>query len=457
MNEATPTVIDGLARALRRAGAHDDAVEAAPCCVLWPDAEREWEPAVQLLAAKLEVLTLGDFDAAASRGPAIWIRSRVDLAQSAEVAPPVVYLPGVERSALRSAVDLPQDLLPLLELQYRGAVFAHRNGRDWTLLAFLSATDRGGLGIPVVDDALTRKALLAARERLFHQPLDRLQGEAPLKASFFNDLLAPDVVADVLTWINDEATFNETRDEDARRAFAERVRARLGFDVGEGTLAAARRLGDADTDAWRRGWLRYEQAPTAYPGIEDRLRSARPKKATGSGLIFDRPGTWPQDNEDDEHRLRDALAALKDTPATDARERVLALEAEHGARRDWVWAKLGQSPLAGSLGHLAEVARGTKTLPAGTLAQQIDSYVDIGWRTDDAVLMALGAVATAADSAAVEAAARAVYGDWLEASAEAVPGCRPRSLCREHTARLAGVHVSHLSGRDAPGHRARAC
>jgi hypothetical protein len=409
------TVIDGLAGALSLAAAHDGAVEMAPCCVLWPDEGREWEPAIPLLRERRWVLTLGSFDPSTAMGPAIWIRAQVDKATE-DI--PIVYLPGISRSALRSPTEMPPSLLPLLELQYRGSVFAHRNGRDWTILAFLAASDRGGLAIPIADDAATRKALLAAREQLFRQPVDRLRAEAPLRASFFHELLAPDVIADVLAWINDEAGFQASRDEDARRAFAERVKARLRFDVAEGTIAAARMLGDASDDGWRQAWTRFEQAPSAFPGIEGRLRAARPRKSSGGGLLFDRPGTWPQDNDEEEDRLRAALAELKDVPASPARDRVLALEAEHGSRRTWVWARLGRSPLANAMEHLARVADRTKYLPAGTLAEQVEAYVGGAWETDGSVLDALSTVSTAADRAAVESAVQAMYRDWLEASAK---------------------------------------
>jgi hypothetical protein len=38
----------------------------------------------------------------------------------------------------------------------------------------------------------------------------RLRAEAPLKASFFNELLAPDVVADLLSWVSDEKTLKQS-------------------------------------------------------------------------------------------------------------------------------------------------------------------------------------------------------------------------------------------------------
>jgi hypothetical protein len=50
---------------------------------------------------------------------------------------PIFYLPGVSRQDLRAGEDCPRHLQPLVELQYRGRVWHQRNGRDWTIDAFL--------------------------------------------------------------------------------------------------------------------------------------------------------------------------------------------------------------------------------------------------------------------------------------------------------------------------------
>ena len=60
---------------------------------------------------------------------------------------PILYLPGVSRQDLRAGGDCPLDLQPLIELQYRGAVWHQRNGRDWTVEAFLTSED--GLGLDI--------------------------------------------------------------------------------------------------------------------------------------------------------------------------------------------------------------------------------------------------------------------------------------------------------------------
>ena len=51
-------------------------------------------------------------------------------------------------------------LQPLVELQYRGEVWHQRNGRDWTVEAFLVSED--GLDLDVARDTQTREAILRA-------------------------------------------------------------------------------------------------------------------------------------------------------------------------------------------------------------------------------------------------------------------------------------------------------
>ena len=82
-------------------------------------------------------------------------------------------------------------------------------------------------------------------------------------------------------------------------------------------------------------------------GVPELLRKAMPVQAD---LLFD-PSPWPQNNEKDESELRQALLALENSTPAKARARVLELEKLHGPRRAWVWAKLGQAPLANALDH----------------------------------------------------------------------------------------------------------
>ena len=104
-----------------------------------------------------ELLTLGDYGAEKRTGPAIWLRCVIEPAVRAEKFPdfawptsavPVIYMPGVSRQTLRAVEECSDALKPLVELQYRGTVWTQKNGKDWTVRAFL-VSDDGGLGLDV--------------------------------------------------------------------------------------------------------------------------------------------------------------------------------------------------------------------------------------------------------------------------------------------------------------------
>src|SRR6266542_1315650 len=98
------------------------------------------------------LLTLGDYDAETRTGPAIWLRCVIEPAVRTGKFPnltwpadsvPVIYMPGVSRQSLRAVEECPDALKPLVELQYRGAAWTQKNGKDWTIRAFLLSDDVG--------------------------------------------------------------------------------------------------------------------------------------------------------------------------------------------------------------------------------------------------------------------------------------------------------------------------
>jgi hypothetical protein len=132
-------------------------MQSPPAAVLWADPAEQWKPVVALLRQFMpQLLTLGEYAPEKKQGPAIWLRTVIDPAVRQRNFPelnweketlPVIYMPGVSRQQLRAAEDCPAELRPLIEMQYRGTVWKQRNGRDWTVEAFLVSAD-GGLNNP---------------------------------------------------------------------------------------------------------------------------------------------------------------------------------------------------------------------------------------------------------------------------------------------------------------------
>ncbi len=416
----TETVLDALVAALDGRARHGPA-ELAPVALLWPDEARQWAPIVAELRARRRILELGDYDPQNLRGPAYWIRGvldgRIAVLDPADAGVSIVYLPGYARSDIRAVEEADAKLKPLAELQYRGTIFAQQNGRDWTIAAFLQSK-LGGLGVEVPDDQATKDAMLRARAELTAQPVDELRRRAPLKASFFDSLLAPDLDRDVLRWLGDPAAFRASLSAEAWDAFRSRFADRFGIGLDEGEIAVAGRLG-RQAGPWAGVWQRYADAPDRYPTIEQRLRDAAPKRVRDTVGLFDGPlGAWPQDNDAAEAKLRHGYVEAASLGSDAAAERIAALELEHGERRDWVWAGLGEAPVAEASEHLVELARLTRQLvPPGSVAEIAAAYAAGAWRADDAVMRALAATTAKADRDAVSGAVRAVYADWLDAGA----------------------------------------
>lgn len=416
MTQPNPTLFEALLAALKRASIYNRNDQIAPAAVLWPDKERLWEPIIPRLRAQLPLVTLGPYVPAQRSGPAYWLRCMIgdtlDDRLPAGVTP-IIYLPGVSKTDLRAIEECPRPLQPLAELQYRGVIWAHRNGREWTPAGFLQAAD--GAGVEIAGDTPTREALQRALSRLVDEPVARLRTAAPLRADFFDALLTPDTPRSLLLWLDNPALFRQRGDENAWAAFVTLGQRSYGLNPErDGQLSAAARLGSRQ-GPWAQVWERFAEAPDAYLNLPELLRRARPSQLS----MFDIQATWPQDNEAEEQKLRDRLSAMRTAHLADARAEIGQLEREHAPRRGWVWARLGQSPLAAALAQLHEVATYTTVVLHGTTAEIVESYAGYGWRADGAALNALACVEHSADVAAVSVALRAIYQPWLEQSARA--------------------------------------
>ncbi len=407
------TVVERLTASLDAAADHNPNDAVKPAAILWTDPDARWQPILpQLLPLMPHLLVLGEYDPGNRSGPSIWLRCVIEGALDSPPitgeSTPVLYLPGVGRQQLGSAETCPHHLKPLVELQYRGACWKQRNGRDWTVEAFLASPD-GGLGLDVAGDAATRGAMHRALAEIAVTPVQALQGRR-LEAEDFDRLFSDDPVRDLLTWMSDSGQVTSRWDGARWSAFRSRCRADFDFDPEkDGELAAAELLGKRE-GPWGPVWNRFAEAPAPYAGVPGLLRKATPDD------LFAERSSWPQNNEADETALRHALQELEGPPAS-AREGILALEKKHGDRRDWVWAKLGQAPLADALRHLAALATGASSeLGGASIEQMAELYADEAWKVDDAALRSMAAVKSAADTQAVSQALEAVYRPWLEAA-----------------------------------------
>jgi hypothetical protein len=425
-NTLLEAVMDSLARASR----HNPGDMVPPAAVLWTDESGQWSPLVEQLRPLMPgLLEYGHYEPAQRKGPAIWLRAVIEPSIRKRAFPelewpdntiPLIYMPGVSRQILRAVEECPDELKPLVELQYRGTVWAQKNGRDWTVLAFL-VSQEGGLGLEVAEDRSTLEAMRGALFELCQTPL-RILRNRRLEAADFHKLLVPDHPRALLSWLNAPRTTRESWRDERWRAFREQCREEYGFDPEtDGEVVGAEKLGLREGQ-WRLIWDRFVESPTLYSCIPELLGRAKPKR-----LIFDRE-PWPDENDSSEAQLRQALLGLKEKEPNVVRDAVIALEAEHAPRRSWVWAKLGLCPLSQALEHLAVLARGVASPLGGETADDVaGQYTDRGYLCDDAVLRALACVKSDADTEAVCVAVRALYLEWLDSSARALQNCMERS------------------------------
>ena len=411
--EPEVTLRNAVVRHLKECHATPDGVQP-PAAILWTDPEGEWRPlAPAIRRENAGFFTFGPYDAAARTGPAIWLRCVLEGTADVPEEPPadsplIFYLPGVGRQELRAGEECPAELQPLVELMYRGTLWLQRNGRDWTLMAFLTSKDT--LGLDIGRDQDTRAAVARALREMADTPLAHLQGRH-LEADDFDRLLTADLYRDLLRWIADPHGWKAAASEEQWTAFRNQCRSVLEFDPAvEGETGAGRRLGEAE-GAWAHAWARFEEAPTAYPGIPDVLRRSRPND------LFVKRAHWPSENEAAETALRSALKKIPEGGHGDGCERILGLEAEHAERRDWIWYRLGHAPLAGVLEHLAVLARYARSNIGGSDPDDLARvYVEEPWRADAAAWQAIACCPTV-DEDLIQDVIAFLLRPWLDETA----------------------------------------
>jgi hypothetical protein len=406
-----------LLETLSKASRHNSQTMTPPEAILWPDPERQWEQVIPVLQEQLPaLLVLGGYDPAKRSGPAIWLKCMVGRALPAADWPegtiPVLYLPGVSRSDFRQISSAAGDLQPLMEYQYTGTFFTQANGREWTVMAFME-NPQAGLGLKVAQDNVTREALVKALPAIF-QEAEMHYPENGIDSEFLYGFLFPNAIPAILKWLCQGERYMQSLPADQVAVFVSICRSRFRFEPDvKNVKAIAEQLG-AQRNQWKIVWRHYADAPRRYPEIAELLRHAKPDDL-GAGMFQYPEESWPQVNEAQEDELRAELEKAARLAPQAASAKLEALEKKHGLRRQWVWAELGQAPLAAALPHLLETARrAAEALPCDSLENLREYYVKTGYKVDQSMRSAFAAVKKKIDKAAAVAVIRTVYQPWLE-------------------------------------------
>lgn len=253
-----------------------------------------------------------------------------------------------------------------------------KQARDWTLRGFLSA-QFSPVGLTIPEDKATREALSRAAARLFVEPSNVLKGRV-LDAAALDGLLVPDPNLDMLRWLDE--TLTPESDPARFDAFASLAAKKLGLDPRKKPRQdAAARLAKREK-GWSDVWDRFEQGNGGYEGVVKLLAMEQPQD------LIALPETYPAENARREMALRKSLSDLATKPQAEAVKAVLALETDHGWRRETVWARRGEAKLAEALRHLAMIARAS-ALPDNEPAVMAETYAADGWKIDAAAVAAL--------------------------------------------------------------------
>ena len=408
------TLLDFIAESLRKAAAYNSHDMVPPRAVIWTDAERIWEPVIeQVRSAFPHLLVLGEYQPEKKQGPAAYLRFVLDT-ECPESITPVLYLPGVSRAEFRSAATMKEIALHLFGLQYLCQFWTQKNAKDWTPLALLSSTD-GGLGLDVAQDNDTRTALTECLAHLLKSEVEELQNRK-IEAADLRSLVAGDPIRMVLQWIGDSQGRKKAWHGVEWKSFRAVCKDKFSFDPDkDGVITATERLARGE-GPWGAIWERFKEAPARFAGVKAQLERVQPDDLFG--LMHE---GYPTMNRREEDALRKDLVALGNASAEVARKRLIELVGQHRKRADWVWADLGDAPLARSLQHIAALLANLDLagLPH-TWEELAKMYHERGWLVDTSVLRALAEVRDAADFKAVSVAVRSIYLPWLEKCAQHV-------------------------------------
>jgi hypothetical protein len=403
------TILESILKSLRSAASYNKHELAAPRVVLWPDEERLWTQCIEPLRASYPALwSLGEYAPDQATGPAAWLRYQLETHGGEDV--PMIYLPGIGRSAFRSADQCPNQAKHLFPLQFQGQFWTQKNGKNWTPFAFLSSAD-GGLGLDVAADQETKKAIQECLLALLEVEVDALR-VGKLEAGDFRAIVTKDPADTLLRWMGDPGKIKLDLQRFGAEwdSFCAVCRAEYHFDPEkDGAITAAEKL-TSSAPAWKLVWARYKKAPSWYPGIKEVLESVTPPD------LFAAAGEYrPSYNRDEEERLGKDLRALSSATPKDALAKIKTLAAEHAPRSTWVWATLGEAPLALAICHLRDMAEVVQASGNPSTWEALAEYYSmLGWKADRSMLRALDAARSTAAIKAVTAAIRAVYLPWLE-------------------------------------------
>lgn len=401
----------------KKATAHNSSVMVPPEVILWPDPERQWEPVIENLQNTYGALfVLGNYSPEKLTGPAIWLKTviagKLSDCNWEQTLTPVIYLPGISKSRMKEVSNLGLELQPLAEYQYTGTFFNQYNGKEWTILAFLTNPD-DGLGLNIKQDSITKESIIKSLPVFFE--MDIAAFSAPvIDAEFINGLVFPNTIPYILKWMCKGDEFLAGMEPALKETFVDICSSRYNFIPDYKNIKEiALKLGKQE-NSWKHVWNFYANSPLKYSQIESLLREAKPADM-GNGIFSIPVESWPQINEERETHLRSELEKLSKNDLPKINTGLNKLYAQHKERNKWVWTELGYSPLVTVLKYLKGLSESvSKPYPSANLEEIIQFYTKEGFYADAWMRKAYAAVKTEKDKSVIRELIQLIYKPWLE-------------------------------------------
>lgn len=406
---------DRLINSLRDASKFDSGNLVAPVAVLWPDPEKQWVAIIEMLQQEMpELLVLGNYEPEKKTGPAIWLKCMVDrtLPSADWIAElvPILYLPGISKNDLKELENADPPIAPLMEYQYTGVLWTHRNGKEWTVTAFLQNKEEG-LGLNVSSDNATRDASQKALRTIFQDT--EISFPSHVSSEFLYQLLFQNEVQSILEWMCHGDAFLNELDADKSQVFSSICQTKYDFVPVQKNIRAITENLAMQKGHWKKVWDFFALAPLHFPQVISELEKIRPPDI--GGLFAVPEDSWPIINEEAEESLRISLAELEKLSPVLIPAKIYALESLHSKRRKWVWASLGRSNLAIALKHLVALCEGIEQPWEITSLDSLTKWYTIkGFLVDYSAIEALGACKSEKEKQAIIDVLKNVYSNWLQ-------------------------------------------
>jgi len=171
--DKTKTVFDATLGLLEKAAEYNKNDVSKPAAILWTDKDSQWLSLANKLRTSLpHFLTLGNYEPDIKQGPGIWLRCMIartlEAADWPDGSVPIIYMPNVSRQELRAVEECPENLKPIVELQFRGVFWTQKNAKDWTILSFLQSKEHGAQTVTRhLRIAVKRHTTLSLKETAF--------------------------------------------------------------------------------------------------------------------------------------------------------------------------------------------------------------------------------------------------------------------------------------------------